>query len=390
MVIRKLILFKIIIIIPITFILTGCWDNRELDTISIVTGVGIDATEDDEKIEFILQIERVSQHNTDSTKDVGDNNSSIILETEEKGILSAIASLQKQVTRDLFMHHNQAVIFGKEQSEKGIKPYIDALLRQQDMRMETLVFVAEGKAKDILHNSMAQDSAFSSGITRMVDATNRYSEAYSVRVLDLVSMIIEETTAPIIPIVRLEEHEKELRLFLSGLAVFNDGKLIAQLNEIETRGYTWIMDKFKSTFIEIDIEEGFSNLNISNIKYKLEPKINNENKLVIGLEIMGDIVISEIQGFNNMTVKEVTDILLEEGKKTINREIQTCFNKSKELNADFLRFGEEFHKKFPRQWKEIKNNWNDMYKEIELSTKIELNLIDTGKIVNSLSMKEED
>ncbi|MBU5425590.1 Ger(x)C family spore germination protein [Tissierella pigra] len=390
MVIKKLILFKIIVIIPITFILTGCWDNKELDTISIVTGVGIDATEDEDKIEFILQIERVSQHNTSPLEGANTNDSSIILETEAKGILSAIEKLQKQVTRDLFMHHNQAVIFGKEQAEKGIKPYIDAFLRQQDMRMETLVFVAEGKAKDILHNSMEQDSAFSSGITRMVDATNRYSESYSVRVLDLVSMIIEETTAPTIPIVRLEEHEKELRLLLSGLAIFNDGGLIGQLNEIETRGYTWIMDKFKTTFIEIDIEEGFSNLNISNIKYNLEPEINNENKLIISLEIIGDIVISEIQGFDNMTVKAVTDTLLEEGKKVINREIQTCFNKSKELNADFLRFGEEFHKKFPKQWEEIKNNWNDMYQEVELSTKIELNLIDTGKIVNSLNMKEEN
>ena len=72
------------------------------------------------------------------------------------------------------MHHNQVVIFGKEQTEKGIKPYIDALLRQHDMRMETLVFMAEGKAKDILHNTMEQERYLLLGITRMVEATNRY------------------------------------------------------------------------------------------------------------------------------------------------------------------------------------------------------------------------
>ena len=56
---------------------------------------------------------------------------------------------------------------------------------------------------------------------------------------------------------KLQDNGEYLRLFLSGLAVLNDGKLIGQLNETETRGYTWIMDKFKNTFIEVNIKEGF-------------------------------------------------------------------------------------------------------------------------------------
>ncbi|CAK7006108.1 Ger(x)C family spore germination protein [Tissierella carlieri] len=386
--IKKTKLFKIIIIISIGFILVGCWDNKELDTISIVTGVGIDAANDEDKIDLILQIGKINKSNSDSFRGESVTDDSIILATEDKGILSAIDKLQKQTTRDLFMHHNQVVIFGKEQTIKGIQPYIDALLRQHDMRMETLVFMAEGKAKDILHNTMEQEKISSLGITRMVEAANRYYESYSIRILDLTSMIIDKTTAPVIPIVKLQDNGEYLRLFLSGLAVLNDGKLIGQLNETETRGYTWIMDKFKNTFIEVNIKEGFSNLDITNIKHKMKPEIRNGGELVISLEIIGDIIISEIQGFNNMTVKEVTDILVEEGKKTINKEIQACLNKSQELNADFLRFGVEFYKRFPKESEQIKNDWDSMYPEIKLSTNIKLNLIDTGKIVNSLNMKE--
>ena len=35
----------------------------------------------------------------------------------------------------------------------------------------------------------------------------------------------------------------------------------------------------------------------------MKPEIRNGGELVISLEIIGDIIISEIQGFNNMTVK---------------------------------------------------------------------------------------
>ena len=57
------------------------------------------------------------------------------------------------------------------------------------------------------------------------------------------------------------------------------------------------MDKFKTTFIEVNIKEGFSNLDITNIKHKMKPEIRNGGELVISLEIIGDIIISEIQGF---------------------------------------------------------------------------------------------
>jgi spore germination protein KC len=387
--IKKIYLIKIIIITSIAFILVGCWDNRELDTISIVTGVGIDATDDDQ-INFILQVGEIGKNNSGSFKNEGSNDESVTLEAEDKSILSAIEKLQKQITRDLFMHHNQVVIFGKEQARKGVQPYIDAFLRQYDIRMETLVFVAEGKARDILNNTMDQDRISALGITKMMESADRYYESYSVRIIDLVSMIMDKITASVIPILKLDNNEGNTRLALSGLAILHDGKLIGELDETETRGYTWITDKYKNTFLKVETEEGLANLNIINIRHKLEPEIRNENELVISLEIIGDIMISEIQGFKNMTIEEVSNIILDEGKKTIDKEIQTCLRKSKELNADFLGFGTKFYKKFPKEWKEIKNNWNSVYPEIKISTNIRLDLINTGKIVNSLNMKGED
>lgn len=386
--IKEKILIKFTIIITICLILSGCWDNKELDTISIVTGVGIDAADKEDEINLILQISKIGQNNSQMNHNSNTDDNSIILEAEEKGILSAIEKLQRQTTRELFLHHNQVIIFGNEQAVKGIKPYIDALLRQYEMRMETLVFISEDKVKDIFNGTMEQDKVSSLGISRMVESARRQTEAYAVRVLDIVSMIIDETSAPIIPIVKLRNEDGTPMIFLSGLAVFREGKLIGQLNEIETSGYTWIMNKFKTTVIEVDVEEGFSNMNITDIKYKMRPEIRNGNELVISLDIMGNAIISEIQGFDDMTINEVTDILIREGENAIYNEIQACLNKSKELNADFLRFGVEFYKRFPNQFEDIRDDWDDILSEVEISADIKLNLVDTGKIVNSLNMKE--
>lgn len=381
---KKIKMFSFILIIFITLFLTGCWDNEELDTISIVTGVGIDAADTEGNINLSLQIGKINQESTSLS--AGGSDDSLILDVEEKSILAGVNQLEKQVTRDLFMYHNQVIIFGKEQARKGIKPYLETFIRQNDMRMETLVFISEGKAKDTLDSNMEQDKISSFGITKMIEGIQRYDETYSIRVLDLVCMIMDEGTTPVLPILKIEGPDKS-RLLLKGLAILDNEKYIGELNEIETRGYTWIKGKFKNTFIEVDTEDGLAILNMSNIRYKLKPQIKGED-LIMDLEILGNVVLSEVQGFHNMTIEETTKILLEGAKEKINEEIEASTSKSKKLKTDFLGFGTEYNKKFPKVWEDIKENWENIFPEISLITNIELNLIDTGKIRNSLDMKE--
>ena len=381
---NKIKLFNFILIIFITLFLTGCWDNEELDTISIITGVGVDVSDTEDKINLSLQVGKINQEKS-TPLSAGGSDDSLILDIEEKSILAGINELEKQVTRALFMYHNQVIIFGKEQAKKEIKPYLETFIRQNDMRMETLVFISEGNAKDILNSKMEQDKISSFGITKMIDGIQRYDETYSIRVLDLVCMIMNEGTAPVLPILKIEGSDTS-RLLLKGLAILDNEKYIGELNQAETRGYTWIKGKFKNTFIEVDTEDGLANLNMSNIRYKLKPQIKGED-LIMDLEIFGDVVFSEVQGFHNMTIEETTKILLEGAKEKINGEIEASFSKSKQLRTDFLGFGTEYHKKFPKVWEDMKDHWEDIFPEINLITNIDLYLIDTGKIRNSLDMK---
>ncbi|NLY46394.1 MAG: Ger(x)C family spore germination protein [Tissierella sp.] len=382
---KKIKSFNFILIIFIALFLTGCWDNEELDTISIVTGVGIDAADTEGNIKLSLQVGKINQEKS-TPQSAGGSDDSIILEIEEKSILTGTNELERQVTRALFMFHNQVIIFGKEQAKKEIKPYIETFIRQNDMRMETLVFISEGEAKDILDIKMEQDKISSFGITKMIEGIQRYDETYSIRVLDLVCMIMDEGTTPVLPILKIEGSDKS-RLLLKGLAILDNEKYIGELNETETRGYTWIRGKFKNTFIEVDTEDGLAILNMSNIRYKLKPQIKGED-LIMDLEILGDVVFSEVQGFHNMTIEETTKIILEGAKEKINEEIEASLSKSKKLKTDFLGFGTEYHKRFPKVWEDVKEHWENIFPEISLITNIELNLIDTGKIRNSLDMKE--
>ena len=54
-------------------------------------------------------------------------------------------------------------------------------------------------------------------------------------------------------------------------------------------------------------------------------------------------------------------------------------NKAKDLDCDFLGFAEEFHKKYPQRWDDLENNWDDYFKKLRVTTKVESSVINVGK-----------
>lgn len=367
--------------------LVGCWDNDELDTISIATGLGVDAAENEEDVHLILQVGKIKENSGYESGSSQQENSFWVMETIDKGISSAINNLDTESTRTIFLHHNQVIIFGKEQAQKGIKKYVDALSREHQMRMETWVVVADNMAKDILSNAVEQETNSAIGLSKMIETSSRQYESFSVRFIDLISKMMEETTSPIIPIVRAKPEDQNSKFEITGLAIFKDDKYIGKLDLEKVRGYSWIMDRCKKNSLNVTTENGYANMNITNINLKKDPKIT-EDELLISIDFKGDINVSEMQGFEGMNSNEVFSALKKAGERAIKKEILDCFNYTKELNGDIYGFGTEISRKYPKEWEKMKENWNDLYTELKMEININLTVRDTGKIVKSLDMEE--
>lgn len=299
----------LIIILMIIFILTGCWDNYELDTISIVTGLGIDAAENDE-ITLTLQVSKIKgttgyEKGATST-DQG--NSFFAMETTDTGILSAIDKLEKQTPRSIFLHHNQVIIFGKEQATKGIKKYMDVFIREHQMRMETWVLISDSTAKDILTTTMEQEENSAIGLSKMIYSESRDYEVLSTKLIDLTSKMMEETTSPVIPIVTANSENGYSEAEISGLAILKEDKYIGELDLERVRGYSWIMGNCREIPFNIKTEHGYADTSISNIKLKNKPKFGSDGPF-ISIDFKGDVSIREIQGFESMKTNEIFAIL---------------------------------------------------------------------------------
>ena len=373
---------------------TGCWDSRELDTLFIVTGLGLDSGENTDEVNVGVQIVRVAEGGSGSGSGSGsgggggDGGSSIVLEASGKSVLAAVSTLRHESTRVLFLHHNQMVIFGRELAEKGIKEHLDLFLRDEETRMETLVLVADGKAKDILSAELDQDKLSGVAVTRMMRQFADISVYLSVNMLHLVSKLLTKTTAPLLPIVEVKKENDKEMLSILRMAVFKGDKMVGELSWEEVTGYLWAMGEINEGILEIDTEKGTVAMNIIQVTSNTEPVLQADGRAGVKLDIETVLDIEELNGFGDVKLEELHGMLMQEAQKAIEQRVQTTFEKTRQLDADIYGYGGKFHIKYPEQWKNIEQQWDTVYPGLQLVLNVKAYIVGTGKTSLTLDMEE--
>jgi Ger(x)C family germination protein len=265
---------------------------------------------------------------------------------------------------------------------------MDVFIREHQMRMETWVLISDSTAKDILTATMEQEENSAIGLSKMIYSESRDYEVLSTKLIDLTSKMMEKTTSPVIPIVTVNSENGNSEAEISGLAILKEDKYIGELDLERVRGYSWIMGNCREIPFNIKTEHGYADTSISNIKLKNKPKFGADGPF-ISIDFKGDVSIREIQGFEDMKTNEIFAILQRSCVEQLKKEILDCFNYSKNLNADIYGFGTEFYRKYPKNFEKLREYWDEIYPELDMEIDINLEITDTGKVLNSLYMEEK-
>ncbi|MDD2418211.1 MAG: Ger(x)C family spore germination protein [Oscillospiraceae bacterium] len=386
----KKFLFLLMVFI-LVFTASGCYDIRELDSLYIVTGMAMDKAEQPGLIEVSVQIAKPgalgSGGGGDKKGGGGEEKATIIIDSVKRNVIEALEALRHDSSRTLFMHHNQVLIFGREQAEAGILPYLDASMRDQETRLEVMVLVADEKAKDVLNTEIKAEKYSAVGIRRMVDNKRSISKFFGIDLLTLVSKLTEETTSPLLPIIKIVEEEDLTRLSLTGMAVFKKDKMIGKITEYQLRGYSWVMGELKSGYLPVKLKQGSSVMYVKSSKNKLNTIFKPDGKPIMSMEIEGVFSVGELMGFEEMDTKQIVDELKKGAEQAIRKEIMSCFKSVQSMKADIYGFGDYINKHHPKKWKTLKPQWEELFPSLELDLKIKVEIKDTGKILQSLQIE---
>ncbi|MEL7566946.1 MAG: Ger(x)C family spore germination protein, partial [Dehalobacterium sp.] len=352
---KLLVLFFIMIIF--TPLLNGCWNYRDLEQLSIVSGIGLDLDEKG-KIALSAQIINTSALKTgESGSGSADPNEMVRVSTSSGDtVFQALRNFIPQASRRLYLAHMQILVIGEEGAKKGIYPLLDLFVQDHESRPGIYLLISHEKAADVLRSDNGLESIPAIGISRAIETGARNGFIPDVNLQDFSNLLMSPTTAPVAPHIEIYEEKGfnnkiTQRVRTLGTVVFRQDKMIGVLGLKETRGLCWVLGKVQSGIVTFHAKGVTSSFEV----IKSTTKINGylqQGQPLISVHVHAEGNFGEQQGNVPLTSEEIP-LLQKVISREIKKEISDAVAKAQDLKSDIFGFGEVMHRAYPKEWKEM-------------------------------------
>lgn len=382
----KNVLLFLAIVVPVLFV-SGCGDRTEINDLAIVFAAAIDKS-DNGQVELSIEIV-VPKSMGSSQGGVGGGGEQSTMVRSQKGdsLPDALSKLQADLPRKVFWGSCKVFIFGEGIAKDGIQDHLDFLVRDPLPRERAYFFVSEGEAKPFIRHKAPLERSPAEMIREM---TARGS-VIGVTLLELDEMMANEDHSASLPYLTIKEEEtgdgtlSELPK-ISGTAMFRKDKMVGVMTESITRGLLWLKDRITEATINMTPENVEGDLSMTQIKSKvnLTPKISGgEWIMMIKVKTEG-AVIQNSTVLNLDDPKQVKKVEKAFGKQIEDR-MRKAIEESQDMGVDAAHFGKEFHRKYPKQWKKVKNHWEEeVFQEVKIEFDIDAHIRSRGFVGESL------
>ena len=383
---------KKLLIIPLILLLTGCWNYNELNNLAICTGIAIDKIEDKYEVTFLISN---AKKNEVSAKE-GEAGTTTYNGTGDT-LQDAVNDIQIKMPFEPYTGHLVVAIISDEIAKEGIENILDYLARDTESRNFFYVLLSKNsKAKDILEIISPLQTFPSQTIASDIETSStKTSLIYEITYNDFIYTLLEEGINPVLNSVtiigdkikgtdtkELSDTIPKATIKLDSLGIFKEDKLLGWATVEQSKGINILSNNVENLYIKTKCEDKYIMNYIENIKTKTDIDLKN-NK--VNVDIKGTATLLEVNCKldleNPNTIKKLEENIKNELNKIIT-DAKTSIQK--EYNTDVFGYGKFIHKKNPQKWKEIKNNWEEIFKNLDIETNIDIQIKDQGALIQTI------
>ena len=380
---------KIILLIFLTFICTGCYNYKELNELGIVSAMGI--SKDGDLYNLDIQLLNV----LDSEKS-GLNKSPItVISGQGVTIFEAARSMNKKTSKVFFLADVDYVFLDQSVLNDGLDEIMDFLIRDTRLSLNFLVVTStENKSLDILSSISHFDTNSANNLyDAVMNSEIRYGGINSLHVRELINNYYAKGKYTIFPNVyikdtskssendSLEDSKSESYVEVKNMVFFKDKEAI-ELTDEETKGVNFLRNKIKNATLTIECDGGYFTIETLESKMKLKSKLNIDQLNVNG-NVGAEIVYYGCK--DNLDNADVLKSISKKAEKEVESYITKAFNKSKKYNYDFLGLGNYIYKNNYKYFDFENKDWNkDGLNKLNLKYNIDVSLYKQGNLRGDL------
>lgn len=401
------------------FVLTGCWDSKEVEERTYVVAIGLDLPtgvdiEEEQAVDVTFQFSNPKLNIRGSTPTEESEREDYITFTSPD-FVTARNMANSVVTRELSFSHNKVLIVSEDlaRSDKFYRLFSTAF-KDREIRRETNIIVTEGRASDFMIKNKPEllvrphryyqfllDRAMETGFVQessinsffaitdgdadlylaMYGSPNENSEEVGFQDEDqyMAGQVPKKGGNPI---------------QIMGSAVFKEGKMIGKLNGEETR----IARLLNNTVPTRDIFSSFTDP--LDKDYKIGVRLRKVKSVGVKVDVEEDIPKIDVYypveiavlsvpsminyGSNFENQRKLKEYLEEHMKKNA----EELFEKTqKEFEGNPFQWSLYARKMFKTEKEYVAYNWMEKYPEAEIKVTMDINIIGFGKQYREIDME---
>lgn len=378
---------KFVLIVITLFILlisSGCYNYKEINNMAIVSSIGID--KDNKNDKYIVSAQIMNSKESENSED-----SQITVYTKEGDTVhEALRNITLKSPRKLYGNHLSKIVLSEEVAQEGIDNILDTFNRVTEVRNEFIItIVKEDKASDVLKVLTTTESIPAEYVKlslKIADETSGLT--YATKLDEFISLYLKKGIDPVVPVLKIDKKEKKgttinnitttnpiSKIVIEDLAVTNKGKLETYLKNEEVIGYNFLRNQIQKMIIPVKCDDENNYASISILKNKTKSNATKkDNKYIINFNINSEAIITEYNCKKDLTDEKVIKELEKDTEKKIKRYIKKSLNKQKETKGKFLGLERIIYLDYPK------------YKNEDYSVKynVNVNLVRKGEIRNSI------
>jgi spore germination protein KC len=356
-----------------TLFLSGCWDRTEVNDLAIITAAGLDVT-DDHKLELSVNLFVTSSSGGQQMGGMSGGEGggqSIVRSAAGLTMADAASKLQQMLPRKVFWGQDDVFIFGERLAKQGIVEPMEYLTRYPAPRERANVFVSKGLAKDVLRLQPSIERSVGEVLREMAKSQT----GLSITMKELAQMLAGKANAAVIPWLEINQDQDDQKSipFINGTAIVKNGKMAGRMNDLATRGIMWLRNEIKNATVTVSPKgtKGYVSFYLLRSHTELVPHINGDNwSVTVKIETEDDIV-ENTTDLNLMEPEHTQELETELRTDIENRVKKALTQAQKKMNADIFNFADAFYRKYPKEWNQAKDRWDEIYPKVEV--KLETN-----------------
>lgn len=375
---KRLALLALLLLVAL--LLPGCWSYRGLNNMAMVMGMSVDR--DDATGIFHLSFEIADLVNTSEGGAMGAK----LIESEGATIFDAVRAAKRKLINKLYFAHMQIIVLGEPLARDfGIQGAIDWCMRDAEVRETTVVLVSKGcDAHTILTTEGIDQAIISPEIQGIILEDNTVtSSTADVKLYETYSILNGTGRSLTLPAFSVTVNDAKPAVEADGVAIFNGDKLAGFLSAEETKYLLLAEGKAKGGILTLSLSDsGYedTSLEISGTKASLSYRYE-DGAITAAIQTVTNVFLAESMcGLDVLDEDRIGAIERRAGEK-VSAGIADLLTREQALYGDdILGIGADIYAHDFRLWRQLRENWANLYPDVTIVVTSEVHIQNTATI----------